>query len=156
MPAVMGGRTLLWSLLLVAGCAYGIGPAAPGDSDPPPPTPHPHGTGSDVDAAPTSDAAGPIISMPFSGPECIAVRCPSNAPFVVGCADIFLSGDATLGCVATLDPSTVTFQQGNLCRSDSASGRILCSVAPATLGPSNCPLPRPLARYLTKLEDCVY
>ena len=152
----MGGRTLLGSLLLVASCAYGIGPAAPADGDPPAPAPRPHGTGNDVDASPGADAGSSIVSVPFGGPECIDVRCPQSAPFVVGCADIFLSGNAELGCVATLDPATVAFEQGDLCRSDSASGRILCGSAPATLGPTNCPLPRPLARYLTRLEDCAY
>jgi len=155
-PRVMGRRTLLFTLLLIAGCAYGIGPAAPADADGTESDPPPHGMRSDAGAANAPDAAGSIVSVLFSGPECVAVRCPASAPFVVGCADIVLTGDADLACVATLDPSTVAFEQGNLCRSDSASGRVLCSVAPATLGPTNCPLPRRIARYLRTLEDCVY
>ena len=68
-----------------------------------------------------------------------------------------MTGDATLGCVATIDSSTLSFEQGNLCRSDRVSGRVLCSTtAGAPIGPGNCPLPRSLARYLSKLSDCDY
>ena len=137
-------------MLLLSSCAFGLPTneaidAAENTQMPPPRGPGP------------SDAALAITSVPFDQHECIEVQCPPSAPFVIGCADIVMTGDATLGCVATLDPSTVAFEQGNLCRSDKVSGRVLCSsTAGAPLGPDNCPLSRPLARYLTTLSECDY
>ena len=137
------------AVLLVAGCAFGLPPNESLDG----------GAGGETppSRAPSAgDAAGGLTAVPFDLHECSEVHCPPTAPFVVGCDQIVMTGNAQLGCVATLDPSTAAFEQGNLCRSDEVSGRVLCSstAAAAPLGPDNCSLPRPVARYLTTLSDC--
>src|SRR5262245_16368254 len=97
-PGVMGAHTLLICLLVLCSCAYGVGPPADlPDAGGPSSTPPPPGARND------SDAAAPMVSVAFGGPECVDIRCPASAPFVVGCAEVILSGDSELGCVATLD-----------------------------------------------------
>lgn len=138
------------SILLLTGCAFGLPPNEAIDAAGGTETPPPRGSGA-------TDAAAQSTSVPFDLHECTEIHCPPSAPFVVGCAEIVMTGDAQLGCVATLDPSTVTFEQGNLCRSDRVSGRVICaSSAGAPLGPDNCPLSRPQSLYLTSLSNCDY
>jgi hypothetical protein len=136
--------------LLLAGCAFGLPPNEATDAATGTETPPPRGPAA-------ADAAAATTSVPFDFHECTEIHCPPSAPFVVGCADIVMTGNAQLGCVATIDPSTVAFEQGNLCRSDDVSGRVICSAtAGAPLGPDNCPLSQPRALYLSSLSNCDY
>ena len=142
--------------LLLYGCAVGLPPTSADESGaggaPPDASPSPNSP------RPSADAAALTVSVAFDSPECTMIPCPAQAPFPVGCADVVMTGTATLGCVVS-SPGTpaVGFEQGNLCRSDSVSGRVLCSSVPGPpLDASNCPLPRSDKLYLSNFADCDY
>jgi hypothetical protein len=93
---------------------------------------------------------GCVLDVPVNiDGDCIAVSCPPQAPYPVGC-DLTMEGEDARGCVANVPgSSSVYFQEGDACPlpppfdfggAGHVSGTLLCStVLPAgPLGADSC------------------
>ena len=99
-------------------------------------------------------ACDETLTLDISG-DCVTARCPSWAPYPVGCNIIMVGGDHR-GCVASLPKSPVVFfKEGNLCDSGHLSGQLLCSCIPGpALNASNCPINKETQYYATDRSQC--
>ena len=87
--------------------------------------------------------------------DCVWAKCPSNAPYIVGC-NITMGGKDCRGCVANSSGSSkVYFQEGNDCGSGSVKGQLYCSSKPGSkLNSSNCPINKKYKYYESDPDDC--
>jgi len=80
--------------------------------------------------------------------DCVSAKCPSTAPYPIGC-DISFIGGTPCGCVAsTPTSSTVFFKEGKVCDAGHLSGTLTCSCKPGVgLNATNCPIKDKTYKY---------
>ena len=109
---------------------------------------------------------GCVLDVPVNiDGDCIAVSCPPQAPYPVGC-DLSMEGDDSRGCVANMPgSSSVYFQEGDQCPlpppfdfggAGHISGTLLCSTQPPStpLAANSCAIDKEQPIYAMDPSGC--
>lgn len=115
------------------------------------------GNGLDDDCDGMNDDGCPTIvnvEVNLDG-DCVSARCPTEAPYPVGCM-INMAGSDGRGCVASTPTSPVVyFQEGDRCGAGRVTGTLSCSSTPgAGLDASNCIINKPSPYYPETRSGC--
>jgi hypothetical protein len=80
--------------------------------------------------------------------DCVSAKCPSSAPYPIGC-DIEFIGGTPCGCVASTPTGpSVFFKEGKVCDAGHLTGTLTCSCKPGTgLNATNCPIKGKTYKY---------
>ena len=101
------------------------------------------------------DEQGCVVTDVVVDDECVAVQCPSENPYPIGC-QVDFQGDSGVGCVAHRPgDSMVYFQEGGYCNDGRVVGLLICSSVPGIeLTEESCPINREERHYPEDPSNC--